>query len=62
MMRSTPADYAHFIVACLTHDIGYVRGIFKGDGDDGTRRRTSTKKGRSCAPHYLRKTNALYYA
>ena len=24
-----------FIVACLTHDIGYVRGLFKGDGDDG---------------------------
>ena len=32
---STPADYSHFIVACLTHDIGYVRGIIKGDGDDG---------------------------
>jgi len=32
---STPEDYSHFIVACLTHDIGYVRGIIKGDGDDG---------------------------
>ena len=32
---STPADYSHFIVACLLHDIGYVRGILKGDGDDG---------------------------
>src|SRR5262249_3075617 len=32
---STPADYANFIVACLTHDIGYVRGVLKGDGDDG---------------------------
>ena len=32
---STPADYANFIVACLTHDIGYVRGIVKGDDDDG---------------------------
>ena len=30
-----PGDYAHFIVACLMHDIGYVRGIFKEDGDDG---------------------------
>jgi len=30
-----PGDYAHFIVACLMHDIGYVRGILKGDGDDG---------------------------
>lgn len=32
---STPADYSHFIVACLLHDIGYVRGVVKGDGDDG---------------------------
>ena len=31
---STPADYSHFIVACLMHDIGYVRGIVKGDGND----------------------------
>ena len=30
-----PSDYAHVIVACLMHDIGYVRGILKGDGDDG---------------------------
>ena len=30
-----PDDYAHFIVACLMHDIGYVRGILKGDGEDG---------------------------
>ena len=32
---STPDDYSHFIVACLTHDIGYVRGVLKGDGPDG---------------------------
>jgi hypothetical protein len=30
-----PNDYAHLIVACLMHDIGYVRGILKGDGEDG---------------------------
>ena len=29
-----PGDYAHFIVACLMHDIGYVRGILKGDEAD----------------------------
>src|SRR5262245_60009726 len=34
LMPSTPADYANFIVACLTHDIGYVRGVVKGDEDD----------------------------
>jgi hypothetical protein len=30
-----PSDYAHLLVACLLHDIGYVRGILKGDGPDG---------------------------
>jgi hypothetical protein len=28
-------DYAHIIVACLAHDIGYVRGLFREDGEDG---------------------------
>src|SRR5262249_58504786 len=28
-------DYSHLLVACLLHDIGYVRGILKGDGIDG---------------------------
>ena len=28
-------DYAHVILACLTHDIGYVRGLFKEDDGDG---------------------------
>ena len=32
---TTPNDYAHLIVGCLVHDIGYVRGIVKGDGADG---------------------------
>src|SRR5258708_7585778 len=31
----TAEDYAHVIIACLTHDIGYVRGLFKADGVDG---------------------------
>jgi hypothetical protein len=35
LTASTPADYSNFIVACLTHDIGYVRGVVKGDGNDG---------------------------
>jgi hypothetical protein len=29
------SDYAHPIVACLLHDIGYVRGILDGDRPDG---------------------------
>jgi hypothetical protein len=28
-------DYAHVIVACLTHDIGYVRGLFRADDEHG---------------------------
>jgi hypothetical protein len=35
LLRPTTAkDYANFIVACLTHDIGYVRGVIQGDEDD----------------------------
>ena len=34
LQRTTTAtDYANFILACLTHDIGYVRGIVQGDED-----------------------------
>jgi predicted HD phosphohydrolase len=29
--RIEGSDYDHVIVACLLHDIGYVRGILKGD-------------------------------
>ncbi len=32
--RIEPDDYAHLIVACLLHDIGYVRGLLKGDSKD----------------------------
>jgi hypothetical protein len=28
-------DYAHIIMACLAHDIGYVRGLLKDDGASG---------------------------
>ena len=35
LIDSTPLEYSNFIVACLAHDIGYVRGILKGDGTDG---------------------------
>ena len=38
LQRTTTApDYANFIIACLTHDIGYVRGIVQGDEDGGHR-------------------------
>ena len=35
LTHTTPGDYSHLLVACLLHDIGYVRGILKGDGIDG---------------------------
>jgi len=35
LMPTSAADYAHVIVACLMHDIGYVRGLLMGDGADG---------------------------
>ncbi len=33
--RMPVEDYAHVIVACLAHDIGYVRGLFRDDDADG---------------------------
>jgi hypothetical protein len=35
LTSSSASDYAHTIVACLFHDIGYVRGILKGDNKEG---------------------------
>lgn len=32
--RIEPDDYAHLIVACLLHDIGYMRGVLSGDTAD----------------------------
>ena len=61
---STPTDYSNFIVACLTHDIGYVRGIVKGDKDDGyvvdgTGRKISLPRGSSdaaLAPYHVERS------
>jgi hypothetical protein len=33
--QMTADDYAHVIIACLAHDIGYVRGLFRDDDVDG---------------------------
>jgi hypothetical protein len=36
LLKSTTAsDYAHFLVACLLHEIGYVRGVLIGDTQQG---------------------------
>ncbi len=64
LMPSTPADYSNFIVACLAHDIGYVRGVVKGDEDDayivdGTGRKVSLPRGSSdaaLAPYHVERS------
>jgi hypothetical protein len=35
LVPTDASDFAHLILACLFHDIGYVRGILKGDGRNG---------------------------
>jgi len=58
---ATASDYANFIVACLTHDIGYVRGIIRGDDEngfvaDGTGRIVTLPRGASdaaLAPYHV---------
>jgi hypothetical protein len=35
LIPTDASDFAHLIFACLFHDIGYVRGIFEDDGQDG---------------------------
>jgi len=32
--RIEPEDYSHLIVACLLHDIGYMRGVLSGDTEN----------------------------
>lgn len=57
----SPEDYSHVILACLTHDIGYVRGLFKADGENGyvidaTGRKVTLPRGSSDAalmPHHV---------
>jgi hypothetical protein len=52
--RIEPEDYCHLIVACLLHDIGYMRGVLSGDTEDefvvdGKGRRISLPRGASDA-------------
>jgi hypothetical protein len=34
-IETNPSKFAHVLVACLFHDIGYVRGVLPGDTRDG---------------------------
>jgi hypothetical protein len=35
LLQTTPSDWAHVLVACLMHDIGFVRGLLRGDDAEG---------------------------
>src|SRR2546429_3709704 len=52
--RIEPTDYSHLIVACLLHDIGYMRGVLSGDTEtefvvDGSGKRITLPRGASDA-------------
>jgi hypothetical protein len=52
--RIEPTDYSHLIVACLLHDIGYMRGVLSGDTQtefvvDGSGKRIELPRGASDA-------------
>jgi hypothetical protein len=52
--RIEPADYDHLIVACLLHDIGYMRGVLSGDTEtefvvDGNGKKITLPRGASDA-------------
>jgi hypothetical protein len=62
--RIEPADYDHLIVACLLHDIGYVRGVLNGDSEtefvvDQSGRTVSLPRGASdasLAPYHIERS------
>jgi hypothetical protein len=61
LMPTSAEEYAHVIVACLLHDIGYVRGVLMGDSEnsyviDGKGSKAKLPRGSSDAaltPHHV---------
>jgi hypothetical protein len=61
LVRTTPSDWAHVLVSCLMHDIGYVRGILRADDPhrvvtDAGGRRVALPRGASdaaLAPYHV---------
>ena len=35
LISTSASDCAHLLIACLFHEIGYVRGVLKGDSEEG---------------------------
>lgn len=60
----SPEDWLHFILAALTHDVGYVRGVCRGDRDgcyviDGTGGTVEMPRGASdafLAPYHVERS------
>jgi len=61
LAHRTPVDWAHVLVACLMHDIGFVRGLLPGDDAhgyvaDAGGRKVALERGASDAalmPHHV---------
>src|ERR1043166_1105896 len=61
LARRTPLDWGHVLVACLMHDIGFVRGLLPGDDAhgyvaDAGGRKVALERGASDAalmPHHV---------
>jgi hypothetical protein len=52
--RIEPTDYSHLIVACLLHDIGYMRGVLSGDTESEFVVDDSERQLRFLAAHQMR--------
>jgi len=67
--RMDPSDYLHLICACLLHDIGFVRGILKGDTSsefvvDQSGRKVTLPRGASDAalmPYHVDRSKLFVY-
>jgi hypothetical protein len=67
--RIEPADYSHLIVACLLHDIGYVRGVLNEDTAtefviDSTGKKVKLPRGASdaaLAPYHVDRSKLFAY-
>jgi hypothetical protein len=67
--RIEPADYSHLIVACLLHDIGYMRGVLSGDTEtefvvDGNGKKITLPRGASDAaltPYHVERSKLFAF-
>jgi hypothetical protein len=69
LQRMEPTDYIHLIVACLLHDIGYMRGVLSADTEtefvvDGSGKRISLPRGASdasLAPYHVDRSKLFVF-